>query len=155
MSFYRLGSNCHLTFQPTLTYKSYVSGFVIALAVADLNKDANFDLVVVDGRSNNLDTLFGNMDGTFGEQATHSTGDGSSLVAVAVDDVLLGYKNSSVGPQRTFSTDSVFLAEAVVIGHFNEDDHLDLAMGATGVCLMLGDGTGGFTAPRKIPFIVR
>ena len=118
MSFYRLGSNCHLTFQPSLTYTPRVDGFVIALVVADLNKDGDFDFVVVDKGSNNIDTLLGNMNGIFGEQTTYSTGDDGSPIAVAVDDVnndaqvdlvvstyssptidiLLSFMNSSFGP---------------------------------------------------------
>ena len=56
VSFHRSGSNCRLTFQPTLTYTPRVDGFVIALVVADLNKDGDFDFVVVDKGSNNIDT---------------------------------------------------------------------------------------------------
>jgi adhesin/invasin len=155
----------------SLTYTPHVGGVVIALAVADLDSDRHLDLVVADRQSNNVDTLFGNRNGTFGEQRTYSTGSSSYPAAVAIADVnkdgqadliisttmtdtiaiLLGNANGSFASQRTFSTTFVFGAEAVATGHLNEDDHFDLAIGANGVCLMFGDGTGDFSAPTKIP----
>ena len=39
----------------------------------------------------------------------------------------------------------------LLFGHFNEDEHFYLAIGANGVRLMFGEDAGGFTEPRKFP----
>lgn len=115
------------TLTPLELSKSSPSDYVIA----DFNNDSHLDLVVV-------------MSGSSG-------GDGG--VSVLLGDGGGGFSN------RDFAT-GAYNAWGVATGDFNRDNHLDLALTTTvtlaglasrDIHILLGDGTGGFTAHTTVP----
>src|SRR5260221_10906279 len=62
-----------LNFQPAVAYDSGGT-YGYSLAVADVNGDGHFDLVVSNDTSATVGVLLGNVDGTFQSAVTYSSG---------------------------------------------------------------------------------
>ena len=86
-------------------------------------------------------------------------GDGFPDIAVSGElgglTILLGDGTGDFAP-ATAPTDATGVdAEKLTTGHFNDDDHLDIAtangFSPPGASILLGDGDGGFTQPSTSP----
>ena len=151
-----------------------VGGFAQAVTVGDLNGDSKPDLAVtLDGFSQPLGRIsillndgtgrfgppsivtmqgnpsgpvFGdvNNDGKLDMVAGLSTGTTDGRVAVLLGDGAGGFSQAPGSPFSTLSRNS----SGLVIGDFNEDGKLDLAVPGnfSGVDILSGDGTGQFAA---------
>ena len=148
-----------------------------SLAVGDFNGDGIQDLAAANSNSNNITILLGNGSGGFtaasGSPVAAGTlplsvivgdfnGDGLQDLAVANSNsnnvtVLLGngsggFSSASASP-FTVGTNP----HLIVAGDFNGDGLQDLATanyGGNNVTVLLGDGSGGFTAAAGGPFTV-
>jgi hypothetical protein len=150
----------------------------VFLLPVDLNGDGKPDVVVVNQGDDTVSVLLGNGDGTFKPQATYQTGhfpvsvqagdfnsDGKMDLAV-VDQVcattanscsagavsiLLGKGDGTFLPRTDFTVG--LTPDTVVVGDFNGDGKLDLAVGNNGlqlgntVSVLLGNGDGTFRTP--------
>jgi hypothetical protein len=144
-----------------------------ALAAADLNSDGAIDLVVTNQLDNNMTVLMGNGDGTFTPtQSSVVTGIGSSAMAIAdfngdgkLDVAVANSSNNKVSiflnencgfpaVACTFSAAPTSVAVgsspyAISAGDMNADGFVDLVvanLSDNSISVLLGDGTGGFTA---------
>lgn len=149
----------------------------IALAVGDFNGDSITDLVIANGGSDNITVLLGTGSGGFTAAAGSPITVGSAPAAVIVSDfnadgiqdlavvnssgstvtILLG--NGSAG--FTAASGSPFTTGTSPIsaasGDFNHDGFPDLAIanyGSNNITVLLGNGSGGFTAATNSPFSV-
>jgi hypothetical protein len=155
------------TFQPHVDYA--VGSEPVAVVSADLNRDGNLDLIVLNGNNNfpgSVSILLGNGDGTFRTQVDYPVAGWATSVAVgdfngdgvpdlAVTNVSLGTVSILLGNgDGTFRTKVDYKsgtnAQMVAVGDFNGDGKLDLAVsnypGST-VSVLLGIGDGTFQAP--------
>src|SRR6202011_4136467 len=101
-----------------------VGSFPQSLAVGDFNGDGKADLAIANNNSNNVTVLLGNGSGGF------TTASGRPFAAGS-------------GPR------------SVAVGDFNGDCKLDLAVAnsaGANVTVLLGNGSGGFTAASGSPF---
>jgi uncharacterized repeat protein (TIGR01451 family) len=155
------------TVGPTLP----VGGAPVAIAAADFSGDGRSDLAIANDNGKALDILLSGGNGTFAT-TSYSTGanyplalavgdfngDGCPDVAVGLfcgsnpEAVEVFLNNSGVfTPAAVYSTGSVQTAGNLLLaGDFNNDGKLDLAvMDSVGshVAILLGNGSGGFSAP--------
>ncbi|HEY6292158.1 MAG TPA: FG-GAP-like repeat-containing protein, partial [Terriglobia bacterium] len=151
------------TFQAQVTYQTGTGP--TSVAIADFNADGKLDLVTADKSINSVSVLLGNGDGTFQAQAEYATGrnpvqvvvgdfnnDGKPDVAAADGgdgnvSILINSGNSTkLFP--TVTTPSVYtLCTSLVVGDFNGDHNLDLAVSSAKsntVAILLGQGNGQF-----------
>jgi hypothetical protein len=145
-----------------------------SVAVGDFNNDGHPDLAVADHMANQVTVLLGNGSGGFTTDTSSPFAVGGGPVSVAVGDfngdgnadlavanygggvtVLLG--NGSGG--FTAASGSPFSAgsgpQSVAVADFNGDGFPDLAVADTNgnnVTVLLGNGSGGFTAASGSPF---
>jgi hypothetical protein len=144
-----------------------------AIAAADLNSDGAIDLVVANQSDNNLTLLMGNGDGTFTPaQSPVPTGNGPSAIAIgdfngdgkldlavtnSADNTVSILLSQSCGlPSATCTFSAAPLSPAVGVnpsaisaGDMNADGSVDLVVtngGSNSISVLLGNGTGGFTA---------
>jgi uncharacterized protein (TIGR03437 family) len=149
----------------------------IWVAVADLNGDGKQDLAIADFVAFTVTVMIGNGSGEFlpGPSSPYLVGTNPRSVAVGdfngdgkpdlaicnqTDGTVTILLNSSTGV-FTAATNSPFAVGAepasLVVGDFNGDGKLDLAFAnvlGNNVTLLLGNGTGGFTAATSSPFAV-
>ncbi|CAF1004333.1 unnamed protein product [Adineta steineri] len=114
--------------------------------VIDLNGDNRLDIVVANSGTDNIGVFFGNDNGTFANQTSFSTGNGSAPYALAIVDlnndnqsdiavanfgndnlgILLGCVNGTFFNQLTYSTGDYSQPYSLAIGDFNNDNRLDI-----------------------------
>jgi hypothetical protein len=161
------------TFQPQVDYAT--AGEPNGVAVADLNRDGNIDLVTSDYTPGKVSVLLGNGDGTFRAHADYATGDLPDVVIIGDfnRDGILDLATANPGPgfccgttvsillgkgDGTFRRHVDFVAGNVpnnlVTGDFNRDGNLDLAVTkghSDSVAILLGNGDGTFQASVDYP----
>lgn len=159
------------TFLPPIT--TAVGSGPAAIVVADFNGDGKLDLAVANFNSNNVSILLGNGNGTFQAAINYAVGSGPislaagtlkgtgtpiDLVVVNESDntisILVGKGDGTfpqvVGPYAT-QTPAGGNPTGVVIGDFNKDGNLDLAVAdfiAQEVSVFLGNGDGTFQTAK-------
>ena len=156
------------TFQPAITS---TSGGQSGIAVGDFNNDGFLDVAIVKESSSTVSILLGNGDGTFRAPQTYTTpvfayqvavgdfnGDGNLDVAVANEggsslvSVFLGNGDGTLQTTPINTTVGVD-PYGIVVGDFNGDGKLDLAVGNNSggtITILLGNGAGSFVAQPPI-----
>ena len=152
-----------------------VGNLPLSVSVGDFNGDGIPDLAVANGSDNNVTVLLGNGSGggTAAPGSPFATGNGPTPIALAdfngdgILDLAVGnYTDNNVtvllgDDSGGFSavTGSPFMVGnspySMVVGDFNGDGKPDLAVANYGdntVTVLLGNGSGGFTAAAGNPF---
>jgi hypothetical protein len=140
------------------------------VAVGDFNGDGKQDLAVANYSSDNVSILLGDGAGNFSVPTSFAAGDGPFSVAVGdfngdgkQDLAVVNYFSDNVSillgnGDGNFSAPTNFAVginpNSVAVGDFNGDGKQDLATANEGylgwtVSILLGDGTGTFSAPRN------
>ena len=157
------------TFQTRMDYAA--GGDPISVAVGDFNGDGKLDLAVANGSDstgNTVSLLLGNGDGTFQAHVDYQTGRRSTFVVVGDfnGDGRLDLAVGNYGPDFRTGSVSIHLGNGdgtfqphldypagvnpvgVLVGDFNQDNKLDLAVlnnnAPQGVSILLGNGDGSF-----------
>ena len=82
------------------------------------------------------------------------TGHFGSDILILMNDGRLRSSDSSAGFQTPKSYEALFFAGSSALGDFNSDGNLDLVVGSgsgleQNVAVLFGDGSGGFSSPKK------
>lgn len=156
------------------TYPIGIGSSPKSIAVGDFNHDHRLDLAVTNYLGSNISVFLGHVDGSFRMQMISSSSAGSSPRFVAVGDftkdtildvvvanaytdniaILEGHGNGSFTKWRTYSTGIDSYPEAVAIGDFNHDSHLDVAVAnylEGSVSVFLGRTDGSLRKQIKYP----
>jgi hypothetical protein len=138
-----------------------------SVTIGDFNNDDRMDIAVANHGTDSVGVLLGYDDGTFGNQIAFSTGPTSSPWGLAVGDfnndnqldiatsnyndnnvgVLLGYGNGSFADIVTYSTGDGSSPKFIIVGDFNNDRILDIAVanyGTNNIVVLFGFGDGSF-----------
>jgi hypothetical protein len=153
-----------------------VGGSPSSVAVGDFNRDGKLDLAVADTSSNDVSVLLGNGSGGFSPApgspfptgawpsavvAGDFNADGKTDLAVVnqhagTATVLLGDGSGGFKPASGSPFPAGSNPEAAAVGDFNGDGKPDLAIadnGSASVTVLLGNGSGGFSASPAAPFL--
>ncbi|CAF1433358.1 unnamed protein product [Adineta steineri] len=138
-----------------------------AVAIVDINNDAQLDIVVANYGNNQLGVLLGCVNGTFFSQLTYSTGDYSEPCHLAVGDfnndnrmdvVVVNSGSDSLGVFFGYVSDSFLSAPSylsktsshptsIARADFNNDTQMDVVVtnnGADNIMILFGSGYGTF-----------
>jgi hypothetical protein len=149
-----------------------VGEYPYTLVQGDFNRDGNLDIVAANAGNNSVSVLTGNGSGGFAAGVFHSVGDEPrslaagdvnndgllDLVVANASDTVTTLLNRGNGTFTNITSPAQLgnYVEEVALGDFNGDGQLDLVAASTNIgslSLLLGNGAGGFAAPRH--FIVR
>ncbi|CAF1440027.1 unnamed protein product [Adineta steineri] len=171
-------SNGGFNKNPTLYLEegSTLSGII----VTHFNGDGYLDIAVTNAPKNSLHVFFGKGDGTFFAEMTFHTGINSYPIDIAVADfnrdgcqdiavvnqysrnigIFLGRGNGSFEVQKTFSTGHYYDPSHLVVGDFNSDTLIDIAVSyeeSDFINVMVGYSNGTVDSSMKFhigtPFI--
>ena len=156
------------TFDTPVTYTT--PSYPIGIVAADFNRDGHIDLAMADTYGNDVFVMLGKGDGTFkpgtsfpaagvsvGLGAGDFNGDGFLDLAVGNSpdcgcgsySILLGKGDGTFGAPLTTSSSSP--AGAILVGDFNGDHKLDIAVGS-GSMIYIGLGKGNGTFQALVPY---
>jgi predicted nucleotidyltransferase len=158
------------TFSDQTTYPTGQNSGPKAIAIGDFNNDTRLDIVVANYNSGNIGIFLGYDSGTFSKITTYPTGSNSYPGSVAVGDfnndnqldivvanvgsnnlgIFIGYGNGTFSAMIPYSTGSLSAPVSVVVGDFNKDGRLDLAVANSGtdnIGVLFGNGNGTFSSP--------
>jgi hypothetical protein len=142
----------NISFANHMIYSTGLYSSPYSLAVGHFNNDTRLDIVVTNYGSDNVGIFIGCGNGSFSNQTTYSTGSSSFPYSVAVIDfnndtildiVVANYGNNKLGVllgygDGTFANIILFSMEygshpfSVVVGDFNSDRKVDLAVANNG-----------------------
>ncbi|CAF4471177.1 unnamed protein product [Rotaria socialis] len=160
---YGNGTFLNATRYPTENVSSLTS-----IISADINNDNHVDMIVSNYYMDSIDILFGCGNFTFDSIATYSIGSPAAPQSVAVADfdndsqldivvanhgantvtVFLGYVKGNFTSQISYSTGVQSWPSCVIVGDFNRDNQLDIAISnfnINNVGILLGYGNGSFS----------
>jgi len=135
--------------------------------IADLNNDTLLDLITANYDTDSVSILFGYGNGSFAHPIIYSTGYDSLPFSVIAGDfnndnhldlvianygtnniaILFANGNGNFSYQNTFTTGINSHPYSIIVGHFNDDILLDIAVanyGTNNVGILLGNGNGTF-----------
>ncbi len=153
------------TFAAPVSYPA--PGFVTSIAVGDFNGDGKPDIAAGAIYGVGVRIYLNDGSGGFGPSTLFPAGSVPSQVRVA--DFNGDGKLDLTVPDHNAGTNQVLLGDGhggfgapiatsgggggfVVTGDFNSDGKVDLAVVASGVTILLGNGAGGFTVGNSYPF---
>ncbi|CAF1157415.1 unnamed protein product [Adineta steineri] len=136
------------TFSNLTNYTTGSNSQPACVVVSDLNNDAILDIAVANLGADNIGVFFGNMNHSFYDQITFSTGIGSAPTALAIEDfnndnqldiafanygsnylgVLLQCINGTFFDPLTYSTGNNSQPYFLAVGDFNNDKRLDIVV---------------------------
>ncbi|CAF1230221.1 unnamed protein product [Rotaria sordida] len=157
------------TFEKQIMYSVSTGLHPRYVNTADVDNDGNLDIVTVDSMSDCVSVNLGYGNGNFKPPQRYSTGSGSrpcSFVFVDLNNdtrldiitanegtdnvaVLFGYNYATFYNQRAYRAVGNFGSRAAVVGDFNNDKYLDVAVvfyTTNNLGIFLGDGNGSFNA---------
>ncbi|CAF3798211.1 unnamed protein product, partial [Adineta steineri] len=140
------------TFSNLTNYTTGSNSQPAYMVVSDLNNDAILDIAVANFGTDNIGVFFGNMNHSFHDQITFSTGIGSAPNALVVEDfnndnqldiafinfgtnslgVLLECINGTFFDPLTYSTGDNSQPYFLAVGDFNNDKRLDIVVANSG-----------------------
>jgi hypothetical protein len=149
------------------SYSTGVGSSPFQIAIGDFDNDTHLDLAVVNSGTNNAGVFLGYGNGSFREQVTYSTGNGSHPYALIVRDldndyrldilvanpntqslgILYGYGNGTFATMVTYLTGYSSYPRSIAIDDFNNDNHLDIAYvdyNNNNIGIFLGSGNRTF-----------
>ena len=152
------------------TYATGYDSFPNFVVTADFNSDHYLDIVVANYGTDNVGVFMGYGNGSFATQITYSTNLRSIPLSIAVNDfnndgyldiavansgtntvgIFLGYGNGRFRSQTTYSTSPGSRPSSIIIGDFNQDNQLDIAVSnyeTSNISISIGYGNGSFATP--------
>ena len=155
------------TFAKAKTQRFESCNYPTSITVDDFNDDSRLDLAICCSNNNNIVILFGNNQGEFESQVTHSTGENSypmylrsgdfdndNKLDIAFADylgnkvgILISYYKTNFSIQSKYSTGSSPQPCCIAVADFNNDDISDLVVinsGTRNIGIRLGLGNGSF-----------
>ncbi|CAF1604227.1 unnamed protein product, partial [Adineta ricciae] len=164
-----LVNNDNYTFIDSITYSTGLKSVPHSLVVNDFNNDGLLDIVIGRYGANSIGIFFGKSNGTFNNMVTFSTmrsrpfylstGDFNNdkrLDLVVVNhgtnsiSIYLNQGNGTFANEISYSMGYDSLSYATVVGDFNHDKNLDLAVvnsGIDNIAILFGIGNGQFSSP--------
>ncbi len=150
-----------------------------SVVAADFTGDGRLDLVTANASSNTISVLLGNGDGTFQPEREFAAGsfpvalaagdfNGDGRLDLAVADLndnnislLFGNGDGTFQAPQEFPSGEFHHPTSFVVGDFNGDGRLDLAVGEVGdlvqggtdppdIIVLMGNGNGTFQAPERL-----
>lgn len=159
-------AHSHDNFSEQRTYPTGSNSLPCSVTIDDFNNDKYLDIAVANYGTNNIGIFLGYGNGSFANFITislapsrprfistaHFNNDNQVDIAVVNDGtdsigILLGYGNASFHNYQTYSTGYDSSPSSLVVGDFNNDSHLDIAVTNSGtnyIRIFLGIGNGSF-----------
>jgi hypothetical protein len=162
------------TFSGQTTYPTGINSEPGAIAIGDFNNDSQLDIVIANYNISSIGIFLGYDNGTFSSVMIYSTGSNSRPCSVAVGDfnndnrldivvanveianlgIFIGYGDGTFAVMITYSTGSGSAPVSVVVGDFNNDSRLDVAVANSAtdnIDVLFGNGNGTFSNQMTFP----
>ncbi|CAF2216805.1 unnamed protein product [Rotaria magnacalcarata] len=159
------------SFEIRKTYSTGYDSHPYSVTVSDFNNDNHLDIIVANYGTNYVGVIIGHDNEAFTVLTIYPTGFGSNPTSVTVGDfdhngwpdivvtnagtnnvgIFLGYGNGTFANQKTYSTGNGSHPQQAVVGDFNNDGHLDIAVvnsDNSNVGVRFGYGNGTFSSQK-------